>query len=252
MTMIPTLQFGWLTVSTYTALLDLGLLLSLGVLAWRARRRVARPGRWVDAALVALVAGIAGGRLGYVVAHAGYYDQHRDEILRFWLGGLSWHGALAGVLVALPLYCRLRGLRFWRLADELALVAPLIGAAGWLGCLAAGCAYGRPSAGPDWLLADLPDIFGVWALRPNVQLLGAMGSLLLLPLLGVVHRGRRPGMTAALFLVLYGAGLAWLSSLRGDAIPLWAGRRPDVWLNGLVAVGGLVTLGRQALRSRWS
>jgi phosphatidylglycerol---prolipoprotein diacylglyceryl transferase len=248
--MYPTLQFGRLTMSSYTVLLDLGLLLGLGVLTWRARRRVARPGRWLDGALVALVAGVAGGRLGYVVAHAGYYDQHRDEILRFWLGGLSWHGVLAGALLVLPLYCRLRGLRFWRLADELALVAPLVGAGGWLGCLAAGCAYGRPLAGPDWLLADLPDVFGVWALRPNVQLVGAAWSLLLLPLLAVAGRARRPGMTAALFLALYGAGLAWLSSLRGDAIPLWAGRRLDVWLNGLVVMGGAIMMGLLAIRSR--
>jgi phosphatidylglycerol:prolipoprotein diacylglycerol transferase len=248
--MYPTLQFGPLTLSTYTALIDAGLLLSLAILAWRARRRVARPGRWLTAALATLVGGVAGGRAGYVLGHLAYYRQNVDEIVAFWRGGLSWHGALGGAVLVLALVCWLSGLRFWRLADELALVAPLIGAAGWLGCLAVGCAYGRPAAGPAWLLADLPDIYGVWALRPNVQLASAAWSLVLLPLPVLIGRSRPAGRRVALFLALYGAGLALLSPLRGDAGPVWAGRRLDIWLNGLVAVAGVLTLGLLAIRSR--
>jgi phosphatidylglycerol:prolipoprotein diacylglycerol transferase len=248
--MHPTLQFGPLTLSTYTALVDAGLLLSLAILVRRARSRLARPSRWLTAALATLIAGIAGGRAGYVLAHLPYYRQNADEIAEFWRGGLSWHGALVAAAVALALICRIKGLRFWRLADELALVAPLVGSAGWLGCLAVGCAYGQPGRGPAWLLGDLPDLYGVWALRPNVQLASAVWSLLLLPLPALIGRSRPPGTSVGLFLALYGAGLAVLSSLRGDAGPTWAGWRLDVWLNGLIAAAGLVIFGLLFVRSR--
>jgi prolipoprotein diacylglyceryltransferase len=200
--------------------------------------------------MAALVVGVAGGRVGYVLGHLAYYRQHPGEVARFWLGGLSWHGALAGTVLALLVASWLLGLRFWRLADEMALVAPLIGATGWLGCLAVACAYGRAGAGPGWLQADLPDLYGVWALRPNVQLLAAGWSLLPAPLLVVAHRRGRDGLAAGLWLALTGAGLALVSPLRGDSIPLWAGWRLDLWLSGLVAAAGLVIVGLRGLGSR--
>jgi phosphatidylglycerol:prolipoprotein diacylglycerol transferase len=248
--MHPTLRLGPLTLSTYTALLDMALLLSLAILMRRARRRIARPERWLAAALAALVAGVAGGRAGYVLGHLTYYRQNVDEIVDFWRGGLSWHGAVATAAIVLVLVCWLRGLRFWRLADELTVVAPLIGAAGWFGCLAVGCAYGRPAAGPAWLLADLPDLYGVWALRPNVQLLGAALSLLLLPIPIVFGRSRPAGTGAALFFALYGLGLAFLSALRGDVGPVWGGWRLDIWLNCLIAAAGAFAFGVLSIRSR--
>jgi phosphatidylglycerol:prolipoprotein diacylglycerol transferase len=230
-------------MSTYTVLLDAGLLIALVLVGQRARRRVARPQRWLDAAVVALVSGVVGGRLGYVLGHQAYFVQHPEEILQFWEGGLAWHGALVGTIVGLSLATQALALRFWRLADEIALVAPLVGAAGGLGCLAVGCAYGRPGAGPDWLLADLPDLYGVWALRPNVQLASALWSLALAMPLSAVRRWWRPGTTTGLFLALYGGGLAVLSPLRGDPVRVVAGWRLDTWLNGLVGVAGLVILG---------
>ncbi|HML24607.1 MAG TPA: prolipoprotein diacylglyceryl transferase, partial [Aggregatilinea sp.] len=61
------LDLGPLTISTYTAWLGAGILLALGVLAWRALRE--GPGavtRWLDVALAALVAGLIGARLLHV------------------------------------------------------------------------------------------------------------------------------------------------------------------------------------------
>ncbi len=241
-------QFGRLTVRSYTLLLDLGLLLGLSIFYLRARRRIAGRDRWLDGALVALAAGILGARLGYVAAHWSYFHERRGEILRFWLGGLNWHGALLGAGLGLILYCQLRRLRFWRLADELALLAPLVGAAGWLGCWLAGCAYGRELTQPHWLAADLPDLFGVWALRYNVQLLAAAWSLLVGVILWRVHGKLSAGGTLGLFMLLYGAGLGMIDPLRGDLIPHWGVWRLDVVADWVVAGLGGLTVGVILLR----
>ena len=127
------------------------------------------------------------------------------------------------------------------MADELALVAPLIGAAGWVGCLLTGCAYGRELARAHWLAADLPDLFGVWALRANVQLAAALWSLLVAGILWAVRKRLPGGVTFGLFLLLYGAGLGLLDPFRGDAVPHWRAWRLDVVLDWtLAAVGGLL------------
>ena len=247
--MRPTLlQIGQRTVRSYTLLLDLGLLMGLGVFAWRARCRIARPDRWLDAALAALAAGVLGARLGYVWAHWPYFQERSGQILKFWRGGLSWHGALVGGLLGLGLYCWLRKLSFWRVADELALVAPLVGTAAWLGCLLAGCAYGREMDQAHWMAADLPDVFGVWALRANVQLLAAGWSLLVAGVLWGLRRPLPDGMRLALFLLLYGAGLACIDPFRGDAVPHWGAWRADVVLDWMAAAGGGLIIGVVWLR----
>ncbi len=235
-------MLGPIVVQSYTLLLSLGVLGALVVFFLRAKKRVARPERWLDAVLLALAAGVLGARLGYVSAHWDYYQAHSGQILQFWLGGLSWHGGLLGVLLALVPYCRLRGLSFWRLADELALVAPLVAVAASLGCSAAGCAYGRELASPHLLAADLPDLFGVLALRYNVQWLAAGWSAIAGAALWLLPRQRPRGAAAGLFFVLFGAGLGNLDSMRGDAVPYWWDWRGDVVLDWLLAAGGAAVL----------
>lgn len=72
-----------------------------------------------------LVIGVlAGGRLGYAV----FYDRHLLvnplELVRIWEGGLSFHGGLAGVVIASGLFARRRGIPWLRLADALSLAIP--------------------------------------------------------------------------------------------------------------------------------
>ncbi len=232
------IQIGPVVVRSYTLLLDLGVLSALGVLYWRARRKAARPDRWVDGALVALALGVLGGRTGYVAAHWTYFQDRQSQILKYWLGGLSWHGALIGALVGLAIYCRVRKLAYWRLADELAGVAPLVGAAAWLGCLLAGCSYGREVGQAHWMAADLPDLFGVWALRYSVQLVAAGWSLAVAVVLWALRESSPAGARTGLFLLLYGAGLGLVDPLRGDMVPQWGAWRLDVLLDwGLAAAG---------------
>lgn len=235
-------HIGRYTVRSYTCLLDLGLLLALGIFYWRAGSRIARRGRWLDGALMALVFGILGGRLTYAAAHADYFQSRTGEILEYWRGGLNWHGALVGAVLGTALYCAVQRLQFLRLADELALVAPLVGLGASLGCLMAGCAYGKELVSPHWLAADLPDIFGIWALRYNVPMLTAGWFLVTGLLLWTLRRRLAPGGTFWLFLFLVGLGLGLLDALRGDAVTHWEGRRLDVVVNWCMAGAGLLGL----------
>jgi phosphatidylglycerol:prolipoprotein diacylglycerol transferase len=103
------------------------------VLGWRILRRVvARPG-WLltpadidDLLFYATLGVILGGRLGYVLFYqTGYYLTHPHEILYVWHGGMSFHGGLAGVLIAAALFARSRDLPFLEIGDALAIVTPI-------------------------------------------------------------------------------------------------------------------------------
>jgi len=72
-----------------------------------------------------LVVGVmVGGRLGYAVFYEPAMLTHPLQLVKIWQGGLSFHGGLAGVVLASFLFARRRGLPWRRLADALALAVP--------------------------------------------------------------------------------------------------------------------------------
>lgn len=67
---------------------------------------------------------VLGGRLGYVLFYnISYYTHHPLEIFHIWEGGMSFHGGLMGVVIAVVLFCRKRGYAIGPLADELVIAA---------------------------------------------------------------------------------------------------------------------------------
>jgi phosphatidylglycerol:prolipoprotein diacylglycerol transferase len=79
-----------------------------------------------DLAFYVVLGVVLGGRLGYVIFYQfGHYLENPASILRIWQGGMSFHGGLAGVLIASALFARKHKLPFLRVTDLLALVTPI-------------------------------------------------------------------------------------------------------------------------------
>lgn len=77
---------------------------------------------------------ILGGRIGYVLFYNfSYYLNHPIEVFYIWTGGMSFHGGLLGVIVAMWLYARRTHRSFFTVADFVALLTPLGLGAGRLG-----------------------------------------------------------------------------------------------------------------------
>jgi len=92
---------------------------------------------------------ILGGRLGYVLFYKPlYYVAHPLEIFAVWQGGMSFHGGLIGVLVALWFFSRTRRKRWLVVTDFVAPLIPLGLAAGRIGNFINGELWGRVTSGP--------------------------------------------------------------------------------------------------------
>jgi len=80
-----------------------------------------------DDLLVYLVLGIIlGGRLGYVIFYnLEYYIQNSFEIFKLWQGGMSFHGGLLGVIVAIFIFSKNKNANFFKYSDIVACVAPI-------------------------------------------------------------------------------------------------------------------------------
>ncbi len=68
---------------------------------------------------------ILGGRLGYVLIYnLPFFWAHPLEIFAVWHGGMSFHGGLLGVVVAVFLFAR-KAQNAWRILDILAVIVPI-------------------------------------------------------------------------------------------------------------------------------
>ena len=80
----------------------------------------------IDDFLVWIIFGvIIGGRLGHVIFYyPSYYLSNPFEILQVWQGGMSFHGGMLGVSVAMILYAKRNSLDVFCLSDLIAVAAP--------------------------------------------------------------------------------------------------------------------------------
>lgn len=199
------LQLGPVAIHWY------GLMYLLGFAAvWLLGRRRIRQGHSTlslreleDIIFYGVVGVVIGGRLGYTLFYKpGYYLSHPLEILSIWEGGMSFHGGLIGVIVALLWYTHRRGRHFFDVADFIAPMIPIGLAAGRWGNFINAELWGRPTDLP-WGMV-FPNA-GALPRHPS-QLYEMMleGVLLFAFLWWYSSTPRRRGQVSGMFLVGYG------------------------------------------------
>ena len=149
---------------------------------------------------------IAGGRIGYCLFYKpAYYAAHPLEIFAIWQGGMSFHGGMLGVIVAMALWARRRGRPWLQVTDLIAPCVPLGLASGRVGNFINGELWGR-FASPDLPWGMVFAHSGSMQPRhPSQVYQFLMEGLLLFILLWLYARKeRRPGQVAAAFLFGYG------------------------------------------------
>jgi len=242
-------------IHSYSALINLGLLLGAALALWEARRREVEVRPVVDAALAAAVGGLILARAAYVGAHWDYYAHHPREALRPWKGGLLWQGALVGGVLGTIAVGAVRRRWAGTLLDVLTPGAAALAALAWLACFMVGCAYGietYPVEGLLWRLSlDLPDLYGIRQPRVAVQLLGAgWSALLAMVTLVAARRLPRAGATFALWLALQSLGAFGLGFLRADEMASVMGWRVDQLANLALGVVGVVVFCARMIGAR--
>jgi phosphatidylglycerol---prolipoprotein diacylglyceryl transferase len=234
------IQFGPLAIRWYA----LAYITSL-VIGWRLVRRfvllappVATLLQVDDFLTWATLGVVLGGRLGYVLFYQpGVYFTHPAMIFAVWEGGMSFHGGMLGVAVAIVIFCRRNGIPLLGFADRIAVVAPLGLGLGRVANFINGELWGRPA--PAWLpwamefprAPDCPSFPTICVARHPSQLYEALmeGLILLTVMLVLSRRDRlraRFGLLTGVFLCGYA-----VARIIGEYF-----REPDAFL-GFLAFG---------------
>ena len=158
----------------------------------------------LDIVLVAVIGLVVGARLGYVLFYgAGAYWSDPASMLRFWDGGMSFHGGLVGIMLAGAIVAKRKGVALLRLFDLGAVGAPLGLFLGRIANFINGELWGRATDAP-WGVV-FPYAPGTAARHPS-QLYEALleGAVLFVVLFVLSRRKRGDGFMIGTMIGLYG------------------------------------------------
>ena len=203
---------------------------------WLGLRRIGRGDAPVtrrqfdDLLFLAVLGVILGGRLGYVLFYKpAHYLANPLEIFAIWQGGMSFHGGLLGVMLAMAFAAWRHRIDYLRLMDFVAPLCPLGIAAGRMGNFINGELWGRVTDLPWGMVfrgaGDAPR-------HPSQLYQFALEGVALFIILWWYSGKPRPrGAVSALFLIGYGV-FRFVAEF---------GREPDAFL-GYLAMG--LTMGQ--------
>ena len=229
-------SIGWFHLRWYSVIYALGFLLTWWFLKYARKKGAhALSDDYLSDLITYLIVGVVlGARLFEVfVWEPAYYLSDPVKILYIWQGGLSFHGGLAGAVIAMAYFCRKKRFSFPKLADLLAIPAAFGLALGRIGNFMNAELVGTLTDVP-WCV-KFPRSGGC---RHPVQIYGAIGRAFAgIILLHLWKRKHREGFIALAFVFLLGIGRLFAEFLRDD--PRYLYLSTGQWLSLLMVIVSL-------------
>ena len=178
-----------------------------GLVRYRARRRAldwSEP-QISDLIFYAALGAVFGGRLGHVVFYnLTMYLSDPIAIFKVWEGGMSFHGGLIGVLIAMAVYGKTLGKDFLDVIDFLAPAVPPGLCFGRIANFINGELWGRPADLPWAVIFPDPAAGGI-PRHPSQLYEAFLEGVLLFCVLWIFSSKARPrGAVSGVFLLGYG------------------------------------------------
>jgi phosphatidylglycerol:prolipoprotein diacylglycerol transferase len=142
------IPFTTITVKTYGVFLVIGFLAIIFVAKRLSRDFTPNQELITNAGLYALIIGLTGGRIFYVIH---YFDKFKDNILSvfyIWQGGYELLGGAIWSILFLMIYIKYHKLPIRRYLDVIAIGLLVLLGFGRIGCFFSGCCYGKPCESP--------------------------------------------------------------------------------------------------------
>jgi len=147
---------------------------------------------------------IIGGRLGYVIFYnLFYYLDNPIDIFKIWEGGMSFHGALVGVIVGTHLFAKSIKIETLLFLDIIVCVAPIGIFFGRIANFINGELFGKPT-NVSWSVV-FPEVDNMPRHPSQIYEAFLEGILLFLILIPFIYNKKiKTGYCSSLFLIFYG------------------------------------------------
>ena len=215
------------SIRWYGVLIASSMALGLWLSAREAVRRAESPDDLLKAAEIALIGGLIGARLYYVLFNLDYYQtQPWWRIFAVWEGGLAIHGGLIAGLLTGGAYVWAKGLPLLTYLDIVAPALALAQAIGRWGNFFNEEAFGGPTDLPWKLFISEPRRPPAYVdqqfFHPTFlyESLWNVGAFLILYFVLRRRLERAPGALFLAYLGLYSLGRFWIEGLRTDSLML--------------------------------
>ena len=178
---------------------------------------------------------IIGGRIGYIIFYnLNYYISNPSEILKIWEGGMSFHGALLGIIIGTYLFSQKKGVSTFFMLDIIACVAPIGIFLGRIANFINGELVGKATNVSWSVIFPLIDMLPRHPSQLYEAILEGIILFLILNIL-IFKKKYKIGLSSCLFLIYYG-----IFRIVSEIF-----REPDAqigYLLGLFSMGSLLSL----------
>ena len=192
---------------------------------------------------------IIGARLYYLIFNGGPWGL---EAFKIWNGGLAVYGSIIGGALGVVLFCLVRKVNFFEVADAMVPSLALGQAFGRIGCCFGGCCYGVETTNPNFMCFPFSlNIDGVWHLATNFYE-SVFDFLICLALVLMIRKIGIKGVIMGAYFAFYGILRAVLECFRDAHEALFIGSiKVSFLLSILLAVMGVAIIVTQVVRQKY-
>ncbi len=216
----------------YAILIAVGILLGSVVASKELKRRGLSEDHVYDYLLWALPLGVVGARIYYVIFEWDFYRGDFGKMIDIRGGGLAIHGGLLAAVVVALVYCKVKKISFFQLADSLFPGVALGQAIGRWGNFINQEAHGTETTLPWAILVDGKRV------HPTFLYESIGDFLIFLFLLAFARKHQtKDGQIMMLYMILYGALRFFVEGFRTDSLMLFGLRVAQLVSLAMIAVG---------------
>jgi phosphatidylglycerol:prolipoprotein diacylglycerol transferase len=214
-------RIGPFTLHTYGVFVAAAFFLAIGLSLREAKRQGLDPDRMLDLAFYVTLSAIIGARLLFIIVEYPYFLENPIRIFKIWEGGLVFYGGLLFSFFVSAIYVKRHNMPIPKVADIVAPAMTIAQSVGRLGCLSAGCCYGKETLLPWGIVYQDPNSLvpleklGLH-LHPT-QVYSSLSNLILFVILYVLLRNKRfDGQVFLMYGMLYPLLRSLIEFFRGD------------------------------------
>jgi phosphatidylglycerol:prolipoprotein diacylglycerol transferase len=216
-------ELGPLTIYSYGVLLAAAYLIGLWMAARRARHAGLDANKVLDLGIWVIIAALVGAKALLFIVDFDQFTSSWQEFMTLLRSGGVFYGGLIAAIVVCVYQLRKHKLPLWKSADLFAPGIALGYMVGRLGCLLAGCCFGKPTD-VAWAITFTDPVANLNVgtplnvpLHPTQVYESAAGLVIFLLLMALERRGRTfNGRTFWLFVLFYSVSRFIIEFFRGD------------------------------------